>query len=503
LFQAKRFAEAATAYEKGLEIEPSNESLLNGLQQAESAMLTPPSTSSNEDKDKENPLSAMFGPDMWGKLTADPVTRQHLADPSFVTKMQNIQKNPNLFGSYASDPKVSQALGVLFGLGASAFSGGGMSGGKKRDFDAPMRDEDDDDEEHDEEKNAGGAAEAKRAPPSSSTTSSKAPVKTLSEAEKVKEQGNAAFKEKKFSEAISFYERAFALDPKSMIYLNNIAACHFEQKDYDKTIEISFKAIEVGREHMGSYKDVAKAWTRIGNAKYAQKKWSEAIENYEKAQVEEYTDKNKEAIKKAQAQFKKENETAYLDVEKSEEEKAAGNALFAQGKWIDAIAHYTEALKRNPQNYKVLSNRAACYSKLMDWQRGLEDCDACIKADPNFVKAYIRKGKIQHFLKQYHKALETFERGLALEPSSSELIEAKRLTVQMINQGESDPEQQKARAQEAMKDPEIQSILRDPTINKVLQDLQENPSAGQAAMKDKDIRAKIEKLIAAGILSTR
>jgi len=54
-----------------------------------------------------------------------------------------------------------------------------------------------------------------------------------------------------------------------------------------------------------------------------------------------------------------------------------------------------------------------------------------------------------------------------------------------------------------MKDPEIQQILRDPTISKVLADLQDNPASGQAALKDADIRGKIEKLIAAGVLSVK
>ena len=166
---------------------------------------------------------------------------------------------------------------------------------------------------------------------------------------------------------------------------------------------------------------------------------------------------------------------------------------------MDAISHYTEALRRNPHNYKVYSNRAACYTKLMDWQRGLDDCAACLKQDPSFVKAYIRKGKIHHFLKQYHKALEAFDTGLQLEPGSSELREERLRTLQAVNSGEADPE----RAKEALKDPEIQQILRDPTIAQVLQDLQNSPAAGQAAMKDKDVRAKIEKLIAAGVLGVK
>ena len=85
------------------------------------------------------------------------------------------------------------------------------------------------------------------------------------------------------------------------------------------------------------------------------------------------------------------------------------------------------------------------------------------------------------------------------DPDSSELKEERMRTMMAINTGEADPE----RAKMAMQDPEIQAILRDPTINKVLQDLQQNPASGQAAMRDKDIRAKIEKLIAAGVLATK
>jgi len=137
----------------------------------------------------------------------------------------------------------------------------------------------------------------------------------------------------------------------------------------------------------------------------------------------------------------------------------------------------------------------------MDWSRAMEDCETALKLDPKFVKVFIRKGKIQHLLKQYHKALETFDAGLKLDPQASELLESRAQTLQAIRaqaqSGKADPE----RLKEAMKDPEIRNILNDMTMQKVLKDLQENPGAAQSALADKDIRAKINKLAAAGVIA--
>ena len=52
-------------------------------------------------------------------------------------------------------------------------------------------------------------------------------------------------------------------------------------------------------------------------------------------------------------------------------------------------------------------------------------------------------------------------------------------------------------------DPEIQAILQDPVTQQVLRDFQENPAAAQQAMNDPSIQAKIQKLIASGIVETR
>ena len=71
--------------------------------------------------------------------------------------------------------------------------------------------------------------------------------------------------------------------------------------------------------------------------------------------------------------------------------------------------------------------------------------------------------------------------------------------IQEANSGEVDKE----RTAHAMADPEIQQILNDPTIRQVLTDFQENPKYAQQAMADPHIRAKIEKLVSAGVLQVK
>ena len=64
---------------------------------------------------------------------------------------------------------------------------------------------------------------------------------------------------------------------------------------------------------------------------------------------------------------------------------------------------------------------------------------------------------------------------------------------------QADPERQKR----AMADPEIQAILGDPQMRSILQEMQTDPKKANAAMQDPDISAKLQKLIAAGVLQVR
>lgn len=167
-----------------------------------------------------------------------------------------------------------------------------------------------------------------------------------------------------------------------------------------------------------------------------------------------------------------------------------------------AIEEYEDAIKRDPKNAAYHNNLAAAYQKMGLFNDAKREVELSIELDRKYVKAWAKKGDIEFFMKEYHKALDSYRSGLQIEPENPLCKQGLVKVQQKIaeeNAGSMDAE----RAQHAMADPEIQQILMDPSIRQVLTDFQENPKFAAQAMQDADIRRKIEKLIAAGVLQAK
>lgn len=84
-------------------------------------------------------------------------------------------------------------------------------------------------------------------------------------------------------------------------------------------------------------------------------------------------------------------------VQKLERGKEEGNKAFKAGQYAKAVELYTEALAVDPTNKgtnsKILQNRALCQSKLKQWSKAIEDCDAALKLDPTYTKAKKTRAK--------------------------------------------------------------------------------------------------------------
>lgn len=292
-------------------------------------------------------------------------------------------------------------------------------------------------------------------------------------ARKCKDLGNAAYKKKDFETALQHYHEALEHDPTDITYYNNIAAVYFEQKEYEKCISECEKGIEVGRENRADYKLISKALSRIGNAHKKLENWKTAKTFYEKSLSEYRTPEVKTLLSEIEKKIKEEERKAYVDPQRAEEEKEIGNEYFKKGEYSTAIKHYSEAINRNPDDPKLYSNRAACYTKLAAFDLGLKDCDTCTKLDDKFIKGWIRKGKILQGMQQPSKALSAYQKALEIDATNAEALEGYRACSMAVH---SNPQEVRQRA---MADPEVQEILRDPAMRMILEQMQSDPKAVQ------------------------
>ncbi|XP_037072255.1 stress-induced-phosphoprotein 1-like [Pollicipes pollicipes] len=461
----QRHAEAIQAYEEGLRREPGNSLLQQGLQDARAAQQA--SQSAGPGGAFPNPFA---DPMLMIKLATNPKTKHLVEDAEFMAKLKMLQANPTMLSSCLQDQRIMLALGALMGVDLQAGPGA----------DDEMRDE----------------SPPRPAPDKQES----AAAETSSEQRQAKEQkelGNAAYKKKDFNTAIQHYEKALELDPTGMTYLLNLAAVHLEDGQYQKCIDTSLKAVELGRENRADYKLIAKAFSRCALAYSKMQDYQQAKNFYEKSLSEHRTADVKTRLSEVERKLREQKEAAYRDPAKAEEERERGNELFKKGNYPEAIKAYTEAIKRNPDNAKTYSNRAACYTKLASFDLGLKDCDACIKLDPTFIKGHIRKGTLLKGMHQFDRAMEAFQKAIELDENNQEAINGYReCMVSMDN----DPDQVKKRA---LSDPEVQNILSDASMRLILEQMQDNPNAAREHMKNPDIAAKIQKLVQCGLIAFR
>ncbi|KAE8658494.1 Hsp70-Hsp90 organizing protein 1 [Hibiscus syriacus] len=496
-----QYQEAVSAYKKGLEIDPNNEALKSGLVDAQSAATA--SASRARSAQPPNPFGDAFqGPEMWAKLTADPTTRAFLQQPDFVKAMQEIQRNPSKLNEHLKDHRVMQALGVLLNV---KFAHGGGD-----DMEVPEAETPSSSKPSQSSKEEAKKPEPVPEPEPMEITEEEKKKEKKEKALKEKETGNAAYKKKDFETAIKHYTKAMEIDDEDVSYITNRAAVYLEMGKYEDCIKDCDKAVERGRELRADYKMIAKALTRKGTAfvKMAKcsKDYEPAIETFQKALTEHRNPDTLKKLNDAEKAKKELEQQEYFDPKIAVEEREEGNECFKQQKYPEAVKHYTESLRRNPKDPKAYSNRAACYTKLGALPDGLKDAEKCIELDPTFSKGYTRKGAVQFFMKEYDKALETYQEGLKHDPNNQELLDGVRRCVEQINKasrGDLSPEELKERQAKAMQDPEIQNILSDPVMRQVLVDFEENPKAAQEHTKNPMVMNKIQKLISAGIVQMR
>ena len=70
----------------------------------------------------------------------------------------------------------------------------------------------------------------------------------------------------------------------------------------------------------------------------------------------------------------------------TEELKEQGNTALKKGNLAEAVLHYTHAVKLEPNNHLLYSNRSLAFLKLDQYYLALQDALQTIKLQPNWPK---------------------------------------------------------------------------------------------------------------------
>eukprot|EP01054_Gregarina_sp_Poly1_P011024 Gregarina_sp_Poly_1__11023@NODE_87_length_15225_cov_52_775630_g75_i0_p3_GENE_NODE_87_length_15225_cov_52_775630_g75_i0NODE_87_length_15225_cov_52_775630_g75_i0_p3_ORF_typecomplete_len550_score113_69TPR_1/PF00515_28/0_00015TPR_1/PF00515_28/0_0023TPR_1/PF00515_28/6_6e07TPR_1/PF00515_28/1_8e05TPR_1/PF00515_28/0_07TPR_1/PF00515_28/6_8e06TPR_1/PF00515_28/0_0084TPR_1/PF00515_28/4_8e05TPR_1/PF00515_28/6_5e09TPR_2/PF07719_17/4_6e07TPR_2/PF07719_17/0_0072TPR_2/PF07719_17/3_2e06TPR_2/PF07719_17/1_4e06TPR_ len=462
-----RYTEAIEAYEYGLTLDPSSAALQTGLEEVKKAATN-------------NIQSSTFDMQVALTLMKDPKFEQYIKDdPDYLRKVTGIARQAaternvqqlQLAMSIVNDHRVKEGLAKLFGI------------------------------ELPEE------PQPTATKPSAETAESTVEETNMSEeeakAEQLKEEGNKHYKLRHFEEALKCYQEAQELNPRQILYLNNEAAVYLEQNEFDLCIATCQKALDKKGEVHADFTSVAKVYNRLATCYKKMGDLEKSIEMYKKSLIEDNDRKVRQTLRETERLLEEKRKQEYIDPEKAEEHKAKGNEFFKNKDYPQSKLEYDEAIKRNPKDAKLYSNRAAAYIQLLEYPSALRDAEKATELDPSFVKGWSRKGTCHYKLKEYHKAIAAFQRGLEVDPDNLECQKGLRETMMTIQMNQSSKNVDEEQVNRALGDPEIQEIIRDPQFQMILQRLQQDPSLLKDYLGDPKVMDGLQKLMAAGILRT-
>lgn len=497
----KKYDDSVETYKAGLKLAPEDATLKEGLKKASDAKYEVPGAGAGAGAGGAG-LFGNFDPSALATAAAkNPKIKEYLQDPALMQKVNMVtqlgQANQGLQMQMVmqlmnQDPRVLEVFMAMQGIDVSTMSPEDMGA---TGSDAPPRSPP---PKREEPKKEEPVPEDHRTP-------------EQKEADEFKQKGNELYKKKQFQEALEMYDKAIEKQPNELLYYNNKCAVWIEMgpEYYDKVLEalkdVVDRRYEINTANPGgaSFEKVAKVFARMASVHEKRKEYDQAIELYQKSLTEDNTRFTRNALRDCQCAKEKFEKDSYVDPVKAEEHREKGNEYFKEKNWADAKKEYDEAIKRNPKDAKLYSNRAAALTKLLAYPGALADLEECLKLDPKFVKAYSRKGAAHFFMKEYHKALQAYESGLKLEPDNEECLKGRDQVIAKVSETSRSGEVDEEQIRHAMADPEIQTILHDPQIKMFLREMQENPAQAQKAMMaDPKLQEAVSKLMAAGIIRT-
>ncbi len=96
--------------------------------------------------------------------------------------------------------------------------------------------------------------------------------------------------------------------------------------------------------------------------------------------------------------------------------QSVASALFAEGKYEEALFHSNEAIRLYPVFSKGYNTRGLVYFKLGQYQQAIKDYNEVIRLEPNYADAFNNRGVAHLHLGQYQQAIKDYNTAIKIEP---------------------------------------------------------------------------------------
>lgn len=288
------------------------------------------------------------------------------------------------------------------------------------------------------------------------------------QAEAIKAEGNAFFKGGKYKEAIAKYKEAVAIDATVPSYWSNMAACHEKLREFEEMAE-------AGRQCILADKNFVKGYYRLATAQKAMNDLPNCIKTLESGlaiqssnpdlkrmkkevtelqrgeQVAAYCSKAQELMqngdipnamktldlasrldagnpdieammKKVKPKWEAIEKKRKAGLSAVEKHKEKGDECYKSAQFEDAVGHYSKCIDQLVKEgngssdlaLKAYSNRAACYKQISNFDGTISDCTAVLEAEPENVKALIRRAQAFEGVERYRFALQDVKSVLSM-----------------------------------------------------------------------------------------
>jgi tetratricopeptide (TPR) repeat protein/CHAT domain-containing protein len=241
------------------------------------------------------------------------------------------------------------------------------------------------------------------------------------DAEEWFDRGNSLFKEGRYEEAITSFDKAIEHKPDYHVAWCGRGVSLFSLGRYEETIINYDKAIE----HKPDYHV---AWNNRGISLFSLGRYEEAIINYEKA-IEYKPDYHEAWYSSGISLFSLGRyEKAIASYEKAIEHKPdfheawynRGSSLSDLGRYEKAIASYEKAIEHKPDFHQAWNNCGISLSALGRDEKAIASYEKAIEHKPDFHQAWFNQGNSLFYLGRYEEAIINYEKAIEHKPDFHE-----------------------------------------------------------------------------------